>query len=288
LHAYNSFFFVIYLSTFFFKSFVLPIVTALDGEPTVTEDGDIVYTFPELQTSASVKKSLPSSADAEAMVLKRAGFQNQATTGEIKRFLEYNGIPTRGVLERGELIAILDNALDEIYLDDTSLLQEREWKFSVASDLNKVLAGGLGVVNLGGALYLGNLLNQYAVMGVRLPAYFGTVQAFYPLLLGYAILFNVIPFARNLWIKGQNEKIRERNKIRRNWKTALASALSSSPIQKKISAAQKMGTKLKKIGSSSKDIVYDTSAKMEDVQKKKASSELDDFDKLLGEADSFQ
>ncbi|CAN0072336.1 unnamed protein product, partial [Hapterophycus canaliculatus] len=34
------------------ESFVLPILTALDGAPEVTSDGDIVYVFPSLQTSA--------------------------------------------------------------------------------------------------------------------------------------------------------------------------------------------------------------------------------------------
>eukprot|EP00953_Heterococcus_sp_UTEX-ZZ885_P017710 9908-Heterococcus_DN1.PRE.1 len=35
------------------ESFVLPAVTALRGVPEVTEAGDIVYTFPELQVSCS-------------------------------------------------------------------------------------------------------------------------------------------------------------------------------------------------------------------------------------------
>ena len=33
------------------ESWVLPAVTALQGVPQVTEDGDIVYTFPELLVS---------------------------------------------------------------------------------------------------------------------------------------------------------------------------------------------------------------------------------------------
>lgn len=280
------------------ESYVLPIVTALNGEPRVTDDGEIVYVFPDLQTSASSSStpSLSAGPSANALVLKRAGLTTRATAGEIKRILEYNGISTRGVLERSELISILEENLPppteaeqaELAVSDPSLLQEREWKFSLASDTNKVLAGGLGVVNLGGALYLGNLLNQYAVLGVRLPSYFGTVQALYPLLLGYAVLFNVIPFARNLWVKRENEKIRERNKIRSSWKAALASAIRSSPIQKKIASAQKMGSKLKRIGASKDDIVYDTSSTMEENTQKKAKSELDEFDKLLEDKDAFQ
>ena len=278
------------------QSYVLPVVTALGGEPRVTDDGDIVYVFPELLTSASSISNLPVGRSSEDMVLKRAGLSSRASAGEIKRILEFNGISTRGALERGELIRILEEALpppkederNEMDLSDPSLLTEREWKFSLATDLNKILAGGLGVVHFGGALYLGNLLNQYALMGVRLPAYFGTVQALYPLLLGYAVLFNVIPFARNLWIQKQNEQIRQRNKIRSSWKSALLSSYRDSGLQKKIAAAQKMGGKVKQLGSSSDEIVYDTSSPMEENQLKKVKSDLDEFDKLLGDSDTFQ
>lgn len=275
---------------------MLPIVTALNGEPRVTDDGEIVYVFPDLQTSAASTPSLPAGPSADTMVLKRAGLSRRASAGQIKRMLEFNGISTLGLLERGELIKVLEKALPppteeeqaEMGLSDPSLLQEREYKFSLASDLNKLLAGGLGIVNLGGALYLGNLLNQYAVLGARLPSYFGTVQALYPLLLGYAVLFNVIPLGRNLWIKGENEKIRQRNKIRSNWKAALASSIRSSPVQKKIAAAKKMGSKIKRIGSSKDDIVYDTSSTMEENEQKKAKSELEDFDKLLDASSTME
>ncbi|EEC49069.1 predicted protein, partial [Phaeodactylum tricornutum CCAP 1055/1] len=118
------------------KTFVLPIVTALNGEPRVTEDGSIVYTFPELQMSAATVKVIPAASKEEMEMMG----QNPA------------------------------------------LLQEREWKFSLAPEINRFLAGGLGVVNLGGALYLGNLLGQYAMYGVRLPSYFGIVQGAYPFL----------------------------------------------------------------------------------------------------------
>ena len=278
------------------QSYVLTIVTALGGEPRVTDDGDIVYVFPDLLTSASSAPSLSAGVSSEAMVLKRAGLSSRATAGEIKRMLEFNRISTRGALERGELISILDDVLpppteeekNEMGLSDPSLLTEREWKFSLATDLNKVLAGGLGVVNLGGALYLGNLLNQYALMGVRLPSYFGTVQALYPLLLGYAVLFNAIPLARNFWIQRQNDQIRQRNEIRSNWKTTLLSSYRDSGVQKKIAAAQKMGRQIKQLGASADDIVFDTSSAMEEIQQKKAKSDLDEFDKLLGDSDSFQ
>lgn len=262
----------------------------------MTDDGDIVYVFPDLLTSVSNAPSLSTGAKPDEMVLKRAGLSARASAGEIKRILDYNGIRTRGALERGELIRILEDSLPppteedeaELALSDTTVLREREYKFTLASDLNKVIAGGLGVVNLGGALYLGNLLQQYALAGIRLPAYFGTVQALYPLLLGYAILFNVIPLARNFWLQGENEKIKQRNKSRSDFARALSSSIRGSPIQKKLAAAQKMGIQMKQIGSSKDDIVFDTTSPIEDIQEEKAKSDLDSFDMLLDDKDSFQ
>ncbi|KAL3934543.1 MAG: hypothetical protein SGARI_003338, partial [Bacillariaceae sp.] len=40
-------------ATYVDESFVLPIVSQLDGEPRVTDEGDIIYVFPDLQISAS-------------------------------------------------------------------------------------------------------------------------------------------------------------------------------------------------------------------------------------------
>jgi len=225
------------------ESFVLPTVTALNGEPRVTDDGDIYYVFPELQLSAISKttKNSASTASEEAMLLRRAGLKPDSPSGDIIRMLNYNGISTRGALDRQDLLRMLKTALPdmtedeeaELLGDDPSLLQEREWEFSVASDMNKILAGGLGLVNLGGALYLGNLLGQYAMYGVQLPSYYGLVQSLYPFLLAYALLYNAIPLVRNFWINSVNGKIRERNKIRRKWRTALASAVGNSRIAKK-------------------------------------------------------
>ena len=76
----------------------------------------------------------------------------------------------------------------ELDVDDPTLLLECEYKFSLASPLQTILGGGLGVANLSGALYLGNLLGQYALYGVRLLSYTGLVQQFFPGLLAYAVL----------------------------------------------------------------------------------------------------
>jgi len=89
-------------------------------------------------------------------------------------------------------------------------LDEVEEPFSAATDGNKLLAGGLGAVNLGGALYLGNLLSSPALVGVQLPSYFGLVQAFFPFLLLYGVLYNAVPAARFFVGQKKNAEIAQR------------------------------------------------------------------------------
>ena len=273
------------------ESFVLPIVTQLNGEPQVTDDGDIIYVFPDLQLSASTSRLVPEVTES-SMVLKRAGLQPNASAREIQDVLNMNRISTRGALEKKDLIAILAKSLppmtpdeeEEMLGTDPSLLQEREYKFSLAPDLNKFLAGGLGIVNLGGALYLGNILSEYAAYGVRLPSFLGLTQSLYPGLLAYAILFNVIPLVRNYWIGSQNSKIQQRNDARRKWQAKLASRAGN--VGRKLKAAAKFATGRKQLKAD--DIIYDTKTSASDLAAKKDQKDLDDFDKLLNEDSAFQ
>jgi hypothetical protein len=268
------------------QKFVLPIVTQLSGEPQVTEEGDIVYVFPDLQVSAGSAAAYLPSVDTTAMTLKRAGLGKDASAAEISTLLQMNGISTRGALEKKDLIWFLSKALPpptkaeqaQLVGEDPTVLQETEYQFSLAPDNNRLLAAGLGVVNLLGALYLGGQLNYYASYGVKLPGMFAVVQTFYPLLFAYAVLFNVIPVARSFWIKQQNGQIQSRNQRRRQWQTALSSGMGS--VARKLQSAKKLGTKMKKLGSN--DIYFDTSKPIQEVEQKRQEDALDDFDKLLG------
>mmetsp|Transcript_1537 Transcript_1537/g.2962 ORF Transcript_1537/g.2962 Transcript_1537/m.2962 type:complete len:628 (+) Transcript_1537:104-1987(+) len=275
------------------ESFVLPIVTQLDGEPQVTEEGDIVYTFPELMTSASTRAPVAfvtseetAQIRRETRILKKAGLEAGAPTSSIKGLLDMNRISTRGALDRADLLDILAEALpDEKSTDDTedvsdpTLLLERQYKFSLADGGQTILAGVLGVVNLGGALYLGNLLGQYAAYGVRLPSYMGLVQQFFPLLLGYAVLFNAIPLARNFLIQNQNAKINARNQARKSWKAVLEQ--NAGNVKRKLMAASRFGQRMKQLGAGGKDIVFDTSKEFVEVEKVKERDAMEEFDKML-------
>lgn len=277
-------------STFVDESFVLPIVSQLDGEPRVTDDGDIIYVFSDLQISASNTNVVPQISES-AMILKRAGLSPNASAREIQNLLYTNRISFKGATEKKDLINILEQVLPpmtmeekgELRQEDPSLLQEREYKFSLAPDLNKFLAGGLGIVNLGGALYLGNILNQYALYGVKLPSFLGFTQSIYPLLLGYAVLFNVIPLARNFWISRQNQKIQARNQARRKWWTKLKTKKGN--ISRKLRAALNFATNRKQL--SSNDVIFDTkTTSTSDLGVQRQQQDMDEFDKLLNDEDS--
>jgi len=273
------------------ESFVLPIVSQLDGEPRVTEDGDIIYVFPDLQVSASTTNVLPQASES-SMVLKRAGLPSNASSREIQNLLRINGISTRGARDKQDLIEILEAALPpmtpdeelELMQADPTMLQEREYKFSLAPSVNKFFAGALGIVNLGGALYLGNLLNQYALYGIRLPSFLGVAQSLYPGLLAYAVLFNAIPVFRNFWISSQNAKIEQRNKARRKWRELALKP--GGAIVRKLKAATKFAQNRKLLKG--EDVVYDTKKGASELQQEKAKMDLDEFDKLLNDDNAFQ
>lgn len=273
------------------ESFVLPLVTQLNGEPQVTEDGDIVYVFQDLQVSAS-SQPIISKVSETSQILRRAGLPANASAKEIQKLLYLNGINTRGALEKQDLIKILEEVIPPMTLEeeeelldaDPSMLQERQYKFSLAPDINKFLAGGLGVVNLGGALYLGTILRDYAYYGVKLPSFLGLTQTLYPLLLAYAILFNAIPLARRLWIGRQNTLIEQRNASRRKWRVRLASQAGS--VGRKLKAAAKFATGRKQL--SADDVIFDTkTTSAADLQVGRNQKDLDEFDKMLND-DAFQ
>ena len=128
------------------------------------------------------KESAAASATVttDAATLGRAGLPTDASGREIRAALESRGVDPRYAgrgTEKAELLRLLRDVVDDDDDDDANdgVLEERESEFSVATDLNRVLAGGLGAVNLGGALYLGKLLSSPALVGARLPSYFGLV-----------------------------------------------------------------------------------------------------------------
>lgn len=89
-------------------------------------------------------------------------------------------------------------------------LKELPWKFSNANGGQLALAGGLGVFNLVGALFLGGLLGSGAI-AAEIGGLVAFVNAIYGVILGYGVAFLVIPLLRYFWVRWRNVGVQNRN-----------------------------------------------------------------------------
>ncbi len=168
---------------------------------------------------------------------------------------------------------------------DMAYLEEKTLEFSRNPAWGNVVAAGLGAVNLGGALYLGRALTSPALASVQLSGVFGLVQAGYPLLLVYAILFNVIPLARYFYIEKKNTEIKQRNSARRKWLTYLE--VGGGKIRRKLEAAKAYKKKMRRL--SNEGVVYDTKKSFDSLAADKEKDAMARFDEKLDNNDtSFQ
>jgi len=267
-------------SSYVDESYVLPIVTQLDGEPRVTNDGDIVYLFPELQTSAQ--------QSSDRQNLSRLGLKPDAPTTTIRNALIAYGV-NKNVLandsSRETVLAVLEDFTSSLDKDDDTtndILEEREIKFSSATTSNLVLAGVLGVVNLYGALYLNDLLQYYDLdeLFENLPEfYYDVVTDYLPGLVAYAVLYNAIPLVRSVWITVQNKQIQKRNERRQKW-----SDFNSDRFEQKLKQAKRMGIKQKILNFANPLNVFNTkSTSSYELNESKEKEDLKLFDRLLNQ-----
>ncbi|GAB4276167.1 MAG: hypothetical protein Fur0025_01080 [Oscillatoriaceae cyanobacterium] len=118
-------------------------------------------------------------------------------------------------------------------------LQEMPWRFSQATGGQITLAAGLGGLNLVGALMLGSLLTDKAIVA-ELGGLVAFVGSIYWLLLAYGVAFLSVPLIRYFWLQWENSKIEGRNQMRQNRATALNQA--DEQLQKKLAYAQTFAT----------------------------------------------
>lgn len=114
-------------------------------------------------------------------------------------------------------------------------LKEIPQKFSEAKSGQLTGAIALGVFNFVGAIFLGVLLQDQAVVA-EIGGFIAFVNGIYWLLLGYGIGFLGIPAVRYFWTKRKNSKIEHRNEQRQE--RALALNAASPELDEKIAFAQ--------------------------------------------------
>ena len=99
-------------------------------------------------------------------------------------------------------------------------LRELPRRFSQATSGQIMIAIGLGSANLIGALVLGNMLQDQALVA-QLGGIVALANSLYWLLLGYGSAFLGIPLGRYFWVQRQNHRIETRNLEREQRATAL-------------------------------------------------------------------
>jgi len=159
------------------EAYILPVLSRFNGQPEVSPQGEIVYRFPELQSTAS-------------------RWQPRAVA---------------------------------------AYLRELPWKFSQATSGQKLMAIGLGSVNLIGALVLGSLLRNSAAIA-QAGAFITFIQSIFVLLLAYGVAFLTIPLLRYFWIQWRNRKVADRNQKRQEWAIQLNQA--DPNLQQKLAYAR--------------------------------------------------
>ena len=168
----------------------------------------------------------------------------------------FNGYPE--VSPQGEIVYYfpkLQVRASQRQLESTppvGYLQEKLWRFSQANSGQITLAAGLGAVNIILALVLSTLLRD-GTIAAQLGGVVALAASLQWLLLGYGILYLLIPLVRYFWIQGRNPKIVARNQAREQ--KAIALERPDSTLRQKLSYASQFARQ-KVIGD--RDIAYTT------------------------------
>jgi len=168
----------------------------------------------------------------------------------------FNGYPE--VSPQGEIVyyfpelQVMASRRTTQAISPVGYLQEKPWRFSQAGGNQITMAAGLGVLNIVLAFVLEYLLQDGAI-AAQLGGIVAFVVSIQGILLGYGILYLLIPLIRYFWIQGRNPKITKRNQAREQ--RAIALSQPSQSLRQKISYASQFAQQ-KVIGD--RDITYTT------------------------------
>ena len=266
------------------ESWVLPAVQELGGKPEVRGDGTIVYVFDDLSVSALASEADLILADPQIAELLEDG---DGGGQELLDLAAERGIPlssskpttVRDALQRWASAQVAPQTSSQSYLE------ERTIPFSNAEGYQLGIAAVLGLVNLGGAAYLGNLLSQIPP-GVRLPDELGVIQTLFPALLVYAVGYVAVPLIRFVNLQATNAQIEQRNENRKAWAAALRNPAEA--IKKRLDAAKSSKKSLRVV--TEEEVTFDSAKELSEQPDGEGgvgmlNPDLDDFDRRLREAE---
>lgn len=167
------------------------------------------------------------------------GWSNELEDYMIPVLSRFNGVPEvspeGGIVYQFPELQVMAEARQN--RSTPSFLQEFPRRFSQASSGQILGAVGLGGANLIGALALGSLLTDQALVA-QIGGLVAFVNSIYWLLLGYGAAFLIIPLVRYFWVQRQNAKIEGRNQQRQDRAEVLSTP--DSDLQKKLAFADSL------------------------------------------------
>lgn len=191
----------------------------------------------------------------------------------------FNGYPE--VSPQGEIIyafpelQVMASRRESSQISTASYLKEKLWRFSQANGNQITMAAGLGVLNIVLAFVLGALLQDGAIAAELggIVAFVASIQWF---LLGYGVLYLLIPLVRYFWIQGRNPKLVKGNEARQQ--RAIALKQPSQSLRQKLAYASQFAQQ-KVI--SDRDITYSTENDILDQNLKNAAQIDQDWQNKL-------
>ncbi|MEO1340214.1 MAG: hypothetical protein AAFV28_03490 [Cyanobacteria bacterium J06635_13] len=156
-------------------------------------------------------------------------------------------------------------------------LQEKLWRFSEAEGTQITLAAGLGILNIVLAFALEILLQDGAI-AAQLGGVVALADSLSWFLLGYGVLYLLIPLVRYFWIQGRNPKLVKRNQDREQ--RAIALAQPDQTLRQKLAYATQFAQQ-KVIGD--RDITYTTEDDLLDQNIRNADKIDRDWQKRINE-----
>lgn len=168
----------------------------------------------------------------------------------------FNGYPE--VSPQGEIVyyfpelQVMASQRQTTSISSVGYLQEKPWRFSQADGGQITMAAGLGFLNIILAFILEYLL-QDGTIASQLGGIVAFVVSIQGILLGYGILYLLVPLVRYFWIQRRNPQIAQRNQAREERAIALNQANPS--LRQKIAYATQFAQQ-KVIGD--RDIAYTT------------------------------
>ena len=180
-------------STIVDESWMIETMIKLDGEPIVTEDGDIIYDFSNAVENGRFVLDNDDLKDLSGDSTSSSGNRKMENDEEKLSYIEESIIP-----------------------------------FTVANDGLISVPSGLGVLNIIGVATIRNILRR-GILTVQYPALNAFLGPIYPLLLVYSVFYMAAPIIRSQRLNQENSRIVERNENRKKWSEFLKEKGSYMP-----------------------------------------------------------